>query len=82
MAITFTSLLMGRKLKLKLKNLKNLINLGDKSRNSSSTSVTTLVTAPVMSRAHSAASEIVTTSAPASVSSSRNHCRGLGKLER
>ena len=57
MAITLISLIMGE-------TLKNLINLGDKSRNSSSTSVTT----SVMSQAHSAASETVTTPAPASVS--------------
>ena len=49
--------------------LKNLINLGDKSRNSSSTSVTTSVTAPVTSQADSTASETVTSPASASVSS-------------
>lgn len=73
MAITLISLIMGE-------TLKNLINLGDKSRNSSSTSVTTSVTAPVTSQADSTASETFTSPASASVSS-EDDWRGQNTLK-
>ena len=78
MAITLISLLLGE-------NFKNLINLGDKSRN---TSVTTSVissvnaeTASVTSEAHSSASETVSSPASASVSSEDDGYLSHGELD-